>query len=87
MSSPGPETIPAIDEANEAAKKAVLENLGAVQTLAEFMATAGKLKLEERDQIIDQAIVLLEDFYVHLPLKRAMYAIEPVSRSAHFTTR
>jgi hypothetical protein len=60
--------------------KAVKENLGAIQTLAEFMATAGELSPEQRDQIIDQALILLEDFYVHLPLKRAMHAIEPVQR-------
>ena len=30
--------------------------------------------------IVDEAIVLLEGLYVHLPLKRAMYAIDPVRR-------
>jgi C-terminal processing protease CtpA/Prc len=29
---------------------------------------------------VDQAITLLEGFYVHLPLKRAMYVIDPVQR-------
>src|SRR5829696_3704340 len=64
----------------KAASKAVAENLGVIQPLAEFMATVGELSLEHRDQIIDQALFLLEDFYVHLPLKRAMHAIEPVQR-------
>jgi C-terminal processing protease CtpA/Prc len=38
------------------------------------------LSEEERRLIVDQAIVLLEGFYVHLPLKRSMYAINPVQR-------
>ena len=34
----------------------------------------------ERVQIIEQALVLVEQVYVHLPLKRAMHAVEPVQR-------
>ena len=36
--------------------------------------------MDERALIIDQAIALFEQIYVHLPLKRAMYAIDPVQR-------
>ncbi len=32
----------------------------------------------ERLQIIDQAIELIEDVYVHLPLKQAMHAVDPI---------
>src|SRR5262249_33459569 len=35
---------------------------------------------EDRRLIVDQAIMLLEGFYVHLPLKRTMYAVDPVQR-------
>jgi len=35
---------------------------------------------DERALIVDQAIVLLESFYAHLPLKRAMHAIDPLQR-------
>lgn len=37
-----------------------------------------RLSLEDRKLIVDQAIVLLEDNYAHLPLKRAMHAVNPV---------
>jgi hypothetical protein len=62
------------------ASKAVVKNLGATQTLADFMKTAGELTLDQRATIIDQALVMLDEFYVHLPLKRAMHAIEPIQR-------
>jgi hypothetical protein len=35
---------------------------------------------EEREEIVDQALVLVEQLYVHLPLKRAMHAVDPVQR-------
>ena len=66
--------------AKQEASKAVIKNLGATQTLPEFLKTAGTLTLSQRERIIDQALVLLDEFYVHLPLKRAMHAIEPLQR-------
>ncbi len=48
--------------------------------LREFVATAGTLTLAERTIIVDQALVLLEANYVHLPLKSAMHAVNPVQR-------
>ncbi|MFN2225829.1 MAG: S41 family peptidase, partial [Anaerolineae bacterium] len=48
--------------------------------LAAFLQTAGRLSLEDRRGIVEQALVLLERIYVHLPLKRAMHAIDPVQR-------
>jgi hypothetical protein len=42
--------------------------------------TRWKLSKSCRLAIIDQALVLLEMNYVHLPLKRAMHAIDPISR-------
>jgi C-terminal processing protease CtpA/Prc len=41
---------------------------------------ATKLSHKQRDLIVQQAIILLEGFYAHLPLKRAMYAIDPLRR-------
>ena len=35
---------------------------------------------EERERIVEQAVILLEQAYVHLPLKRAMHAVEPIQR-------
>lgn len=34
----------------------------------------------QRKIIIEQALLLIEDAYVHLPLKKAMHAVEPVQR-------
>lgn len=48
--------------------------------LREFLETAAVLTLEERRLVIGQALVLIEQLYVHLPLKRAMHAVDPVQR-------
>lgn len=58
----------------------VRSHLGGTQILKEFLKTTGKLTENQRDEIIDQALVLIEGFFVHLPLKRAMHAIDPVQR-------
>jgi hypothetical protein len=54
--------------------------LGGVTTLRDFLATAGQLTESQQQQIVDQALILLREFYVHLPLKRAMHAVEPLQR-------
>ena len=54
--------------------------LGAEGTLQEFLAEAGELGPVERARLVDQARILIEDLYVHLPLKRAMHAVDPVQR-------
>src|SRR5207249_1063960 len=38
------------------------------------------LSRRERLRIIDQVILLLEENYAHLPLKRAMHAINPIQQ-------
>lgn len=60
--------------------EAVKKNLGKVHTLAEFLSTAGALSRSDRLTIVEQALVMIDQTYVHLPLKRAMHAIEPVQR-------
>ncbi|MGP3969864.1 S41 family peptidase [Streptomyces sp. 6N223] len=45
-----------------------------------FLQGAGTLTLKDRRTIVDQALVLLEQNYVHLPLKTAMHAANPVQR-------
>ena len=52
---------------------------GAV-TVPDFLAGAGTLTLPERKLMVEQALVLLEQNYVHLPLKMAMHAVNPVQR-------
>jgi C-terminal processing protease CtpA/Prc len=54
--------------------------LAGVMTLPEFLGLAGELDPGERALITDQARVLIEDLYVHLPLKRAMHAVDPIQR-------
>lgn len=57
--------------------------LGTVRTMPEFRAFVDqqpKLTSEQRSVLVEQARVLVEDLYVHLPLKRAMHAVDPVQR-------
>lgn len=53
-----------------------------VQTLAEFgdLARREALKPNQRKAIVEEAILLIEQFYAHLPFKQARYAINPVRR-------
>lgn len=53
-------------------------NAGHTQTLAAFLETAGALTLDEQRLIAGEALDLIQQLYVHLPLKRAMHAIDPV---------
>lgn len=62
------------------ADPAVRDILGASSPLNSFLAGAEGLAPDERALIVDQAIVLMEAFYVHLPLKKAMHAVDPVQR-------
>ncbi|MFA7763901.1 S41 family peptidase [Streptomyces sp. NRRL S-448] len=45
-----------------------------------FLHGEGTLTLDERKLLVDQALVLFEQNYVHLPLKTAMHAVNPVQR-------
>ena len=56
------------------------EQLGNVQTLKNFRSTAGRLTLDDQKAIVEMAMILLEEAYVHLPLKVAMHAVNPVRR-------
>jgi hypothetical protein len=51
-----------------------------IMDLRTFSETAGKLSLADMRLLVDQALLLLEMFYVHMPLKRAMHAIDPIQR-------
>jgi hypothetical protein len=44
----------------------------------QFVSQAKALTAQQRARIVDQAMMLLEGFYAHLPLKRAMYAVDPL---------
>jgi cytosine/adenosine deaminase-related metal-dependent hydrolase len=51
-----------------------------VHTLRQFLSSWMKFTLEQRKTLVDQALLLLEQNYVHLPYKRAMYGIDPIQR-------
>jgi hypothetical protein len=55
-------------------------SLGALTTLQSFLATTGELTEAEHRMVVEQAIVLIDGLYVHLPLKRARHAVDPVQR-------
>ena len=48
--------------------------------LRHYLAGIDKLSPDERRSIVDQAILLLEGYYAHLQLKKAMYGMDPVQR-------
>ncbi|MFD3399586.1 S41 family peptidase [Kribbella sp. NPDC058693] len=48
--------------------------------LADFLDSAGTLTLDQRKLLVDQALLLLGENYVHLPLKVAMHAVNPLQR-------
>ena len=48
--------------------------------LASFRATTGTLTTAQRTTVVEQAMALIDGLYVHLPLKRAMHATDPVQR-------
>ena len=60
-----------------------IERASSMIPLATFLKNAERkssLSRRERLRIIDQALLLLEMNYVHLPLKQAMHAINPIQR-------
>ncbi len=50
------------------------------ETLARFRSRIPPLDLHEREQIVDAAIAMLSDYYVHLPQKQASHGVDPVAR-------
>ncbi|MHC4168338.1 MAG: S41 family peptidase [Planctomycetota bacterium] len=58
----------------------VRSNFDFIQSLSRYYDTPGYLNLSDRLTIIDQAMILLEQGYVHRPLKRALHASNPLER-------
>ncbi len=54
--------------------------LGVVRTMPDFRKhiALGPLSENQRQTLVDQAEILIEGLYVHLPLKRAMHAVDPL---------
>lgn len=59
---------------------AVREHFAGAIDLPTFLASSGELTPEERQLIVEQALILMEHNYAHLPLKRAMHSVDPVQR-------
>lgn len=68
--------IPLFAKAHDATKRQLA---GAVD-LQTFRATTQALSKRDRLLLVDQALVLIDQNYVHLPLKEAMHAVDPVQR-------
>ncbi|HYW71981.1 MAG TPA: hypothetical protein VE961_13160, partial [Pyrinomonadaceae bacterium] len=70
------------DQTTGSAKKFKdIEQAGTMIPLQEFLKSAERtshLSREHRLRIVEQALLLLEMNYVHLPLKQAMHAINPI---------
>ena len=52
-----------------------------MQPLTKFLKSAERtshLSREQRLRIVEQALLLIEMNYVHLPLKQAMHAVNPI---------
>ncbi len=54
--------------------------LASTMRLQDFLARPPELSKAERIAIVSQALWMLESSYVHLPQKRAMYAIDPLQQ-------
>lgn len=62
---------------------AVRSQQAATMRLSSFLKTSerkGRLSRRDRLRIVEQALLLLNMNYVHLPLKRAMHAVDPIQR-------
>jgi hypothetical protein len=69
-----------LKEAEEATKS---QPAAATMRLSTFLKTVEKkrrLSRKDRLRIVEQALLLLNMNYVHLPLKRAMHAVDPIQR-------
>ncbi|MFG1613796.1 hypothetical protein ACGFI3_13605 [Nonomuraea wenchangensis] len=62
------------------ASEAMDKRLAGPVELRDFLDRAGSLTLADRRALVAQALVLIEQNYVHLPLKVAMHAVNPVQR-------
>lgn len=61
-----------------AALSAVETSIGQRIKLADYRATVTPLNPQQRNQLIDQAILMIEQVYAHLPLKRSLHANDPI---------
>ncbi len=68
-----------LNNANPAVKQQLIRSRR-VSGFTENVNRQHSLSRKQRLTIVNQALILLEQTYVHLPLKRAIHAIDPVQR-------
>ncbi len=60
--------------------KAAWTQLGDTQSVSEFLNSVDILDIEQKELIVEQALTLTEQLYVHLPLKQARHAVNPIQQ-------
>jgi len=75
-SSTQPSTLDFLDRTHPA----VRSHLAQATDLSQFLETVGELTLAERKKIVEQALVLMRENFVHLPLKKAMHGVDPLQK-------
>lgn len=55
-------------------------SLASTPELTDVLAGGEPLTVDERHQLVRQALALIEQLFVHLPLKQAMHAVDPLQR-------
>ncbi|MFC1835090.1 S41 family peptidase [Thermodesulfobacteriota bacterium] len=78
-----PATAPYLKNLDKAVRKYFAE----AEDLPTFLARPDRLDGSQQIKIVQQALVLISGNYVHLPLKRAMHAVDPVQRLRLFKRR
>jgi hypothetical protein len=87
LAEPADSLPPEMQDFLRSTAEPVRETMVASVTLKDFLATAGELTLDERRLLVDQALILLNENYVHLPFKVAMHGINPLRRLRLLRTR
>ena len=64
----------------KSAHTAVRSHMAAASALPTFLNSAGTLGLAGRKRLVEQALVLMRDNFVHLPLKEAMHGVDPLQK-------
>lgn len=64
----------------KSAHTAIRSHMKAATNLPAFLETAGELTLDDRKRLVEQALLLIRDNFVHLPLKEAMHGVDPVQK-------
>lgn len=64
----------------ESTHSAVRSHMSGATDLPTFLNSAGTLSLKQRKRLVEQALILIDDNYVHLPLKESMHGVDPVQK-------